>query len=279
MVAACSPRQGLHPPAASKSPISPFLPACRGVHTARSGRSATMPADAMWTWPTAMAATSSALTRRCSRCPTALCSMSRLAETVQKRAPVYDKGQEEHYNPQLLPIRACAVRRAGGDVLGSGMLCGRRAPRQPSSAASPRCVRRCRHGRPQAMVQVIKPGTPSNAPPARRRVVLARRSPTSPRPQIQRRHAGFCCRQEQAMQTGSLAHQVDPQRSPKLMKELGYNKGYRYDHDYPDAFWPGVLPRRDGRPPPPRLLQAERARFRAGSDQAAGLLGFAPRAG
>ena len=22
----------------------------------------------------------------------------------------------------------------------------------------------------------------------------------------------------------------------KLMKELGYNKGYRYDHDYPDAF-------------------------------------------
>ena len=48
---------------------------------------------------------------------------------------------------------------------------------------------------------------------------------------------GFAAAKQLAMQTGSLTPPKSILNAPtRLMKELGYNKGYRYDHDWPDAF-------------------------------------------
>jgi putative ATPase len=50
-------------------------------------------------------------------------------------------------------------------------------------------------------------------------------------------HVGFAKAKALALETGSLAPPKHILNAPtRLMKELGYNKGYRYDHDWPDAF-------------------------------------------
>ena len=50
-------------------------------------------------------------------------------------------------------------------------------------------------------------------------------------------HLGFGAAKALAQQTGSLAPPKHILNAPtKLMKELGYHEGYRYDHDWPDAF-------------------------------------------
>ena len=61
----------------------------------------------------------------------------------------------------------------------------------------------------------------------------------------------------------------------RLMKDLGYGKGYDYDHDAPEGFsgqnyFPDGMERR-------RLLPARRARLRARDRRTAGLLGQAAR--
>ena len=50
-------------------------------------------------------------------------------------------------------------------------------------------------------------------------------------------HVAFNKAKALAKQTGSLTPPKHILNAPtKLMKELGYNEGYRYDHDAPDAF-------------------------------------------
>src|SRR5690606_37303132 len=50
-------------------------------------------------------------------------------------------------------------------------------------------------------------------------------------------YLGFAAAPALAESTGSLMPPKHILNAPtKLMKELGYNEGYRYDHDYPDAF-------------------------------------------
>ena len=59
----------------------------------------------------------------------------------------------------------------------------------------------------------------------------------------------------------------------KLMKQIGYGDGYRYDHDEPDAFsGQDYLPEKLGRAD---LLRSARSRLRAGDQEAARLVGEA----
>jgi len=171
---------------------------------------------------------------------TAMLDVAGLAETVQKRAPVYDKGQEEHYN--LLSCFHKSLR--GSDVQAAmywaqRMLVGGEHPdtifRRLACAASEDVGM----ADPQAMVQVItawnafeRTGLPEGELFMAQAIAYVATAPKS-----NAAHVGFAKAKALAMQTGSLAPPKHILNAPtKLMKELGYNKGYRYDHDYPDAF-------------------------------------------
>jgi putative ATPase len=169
-----------------------------------------------------------------------LLDVAGLAETVQKRAPVYDKGQEEHYN--LLSCFHKSLR--GSDVQAAmywaqRMLVGGESPdtifRRLACAASEDVGM----ADPQAMVQVItawtafeRTGLPEGELFMAQAIAYVATAPKS-----NAAHVGFANAKALAMQTGSLAPPKHILNAPtKLMKELGYNKGYRYDHDWPDAF-------------------------------------------
>lgn len=163
-----------------------------------------------------------------------------LAETVQKRAPVYDKGQEEHYN--LLSCFHKSLR--GSDVQAAmywaqRMLIGGEVPgtifRRLACAASEDVGM----ADPQALVQVLtaweafeRTGLPEGELFMAQAIAYVATAPKS-----NAAHLAFGAAKALAQQTGSLAPPKHILNAPtRLMKELGYNKGYRYDHDWPDAF-------------------------------------------
>lgn len=163
-----------------------------------------------------------------------------LAETVQKRAPVYDKGQEEHYN--LLSCFHKSLR--GSDVQAAmywaqRMLIGGEVPgtifRRLACAASEDVGM----ADPHALVQVLtaweafeRTGLPEGELFMAQAIAYVATAPKS-----NAAHLAFGAAKALAQQTGSLAPPKHILNAPtRLMKELGYNKGYRYDHDWPDAF-------------------------------------------
>ena len=169
-----------------------------------------------------------------------LLDVGALAETVQKRAPVYDKGQEEHYN--LLSCFHKSLR--GSDVQAAmywaqRMMIGGETPatifRRLACAASEDVGM----ADPQALVQVItawqafeRTGLPEGELFMAQAIAYVATAPKS-----NAAHVGFAAAKQLAQQTGSLAPPKHILNAPtRLMKELGYNKGYRYDHDWPDAY-------------------------------------------
>ncbi|RYE09923.1 MAG: replication-associated recombination protein A [Hyphomicrobiales bacterium] len=172
--------------------------------------------------------------------PPAPLGVAELAEVVQKRAPVYDKGQEEHYN--LLSCFHKSLR--GSDVQAAlywaaRMMQGGEAPatifRRLACAASEDVGM----ADPQAMVQVLtawqlfdRTGLPEG------RLFMAQAiTYVATAPKSNASYLGFAAAAALAESTGSLMPPKHILNAPtKLMKELGYHEGYRYDHDYPDAF-------------------------------------------
>jgi putative ATPase len=163
-----------------------------------------------------------------------------LAETVQKRAPMYDKGQDEHYN--MLSCFHKSLR--GSDVQAAmywaqRMLVGGEHPdtifRRLACAASEDVGM----ADPQAMVQVItawtafdRTGLPEGELFMAQAIAYVATAPKSNAAMM-----GFAAAKQIAQQTGSLHPPMHILNAPtKLMKEFGYNKGYQYDHDHPDAF-------------------------------------------
>ncbi|WP_378951710.1 replication-associated recombination protein A [Mesorhizobium sp. ANAO-SY3R2] len=163
-----------------------------------------------------------------------------LAETVQKRAPVYDKGQEEHYN--LLSCFHKSLR--GSDVQAAlywaaRMMVGGEDPgtifRRLACAASEDVGM----ADPQAMPQVVAAWTAFERVgwPEGRLFMAQAITYVATAPKSNAAYMGFNQAIALAQQTGSLAPPKHILNAPtKLMKELGYHEGYRYDHDYPDAF-------------------------------------------
>ncbi|WP_417308818.1 replication-associated recombination protein A [Devosia sp.] len=163
-----------------------------------------------------------------------------LAETVQKRAPVYDKGQEEHYN-----LLSCFHKSLRGSDVQAAMYW---AQRMIVGGEDPKTIFRrlaCAASEdigmadPQAMVQVItawtafeRTGFPEGELFMAQAIAYVATAPKS-----NAAHVAFNKAKALARQTGSLTPPKHILNAPtKLMKELGYHEGYRYDHDSPDAF-------------------------------------------
>lgn len=163
-----------------------------------------------------------------------------LARTVQKRAAVYDKAQEGHYN--LLSCFHKTLR--GSDVQASlywaaRMISGGEDPatlfRRLACAASEDVGM----ADPQAMPQVlsawdayVRVGWPEG------RLFLAQAiTYVATAPKSNAAYRAFDAALELANRTGSLPPPKHILNAPtKMMRDLGYGAGYQYDHDFPDAY-------------------------------------------
>ena len=163
-----------------------------------------------------------------------------LAATMHKRAPIYDKGQDEHYN--LLSCFHKSLR--GSDVNGAmywaaRMLTGGEDPgtvfRRLCCAASEDVGM----ADPQAMPQVVAAWTAFERVgwPEGRLFLAQAIAYVATAPKSNAAYSAFNAALALAQKTGSLAPPKHILNAPtKLMKELGYHAGYQYDHDFPDAF-------------------------------------------
>jgi len=163
-----------------------------------------------------------------------------LAETVQRRAAVYDRAQEAHYN-----LQSCFHKSLrGSDVQAAlywsaRMIVGGEDPntlfRRLACAASEDVGL----ADPQAMPQVIsawnafeRVGWPEG------RLFLAQAiAYVATAPKSNAAYRAFDAALELATRTGSLPPPKHILNAPtSLMRNLGYGVGYQYDHDYPDGF-------------------------------------------
>lgn len=163
-----------------------------------------------------------------------------LAALVQQRAPLYDRGQEEHFN--LLSCFHKSLRGSDPDAAlywAARMLSGGEDAavlfRRLACAASEDVGM----ADPQALVQVVtawqafeRIGLPEG------RLFIAQAiNYVATAPKSNASYLAFDRANALAKSTGSLPPPRRILNAPtKLMKELGYHEGYRYDHDYPDAF-------------------------------------------
>lgn len=175
-----------------------------------------------------------------------------LAKIVQRRAPVYDKGRESHYN--LASALQKSIR--GSDVDAALYW----AARMIVGGEDPRFVLR--------RLTVIASEDIGNADPAALPLAIAAREAyealgqpegeiaigqlvayLATAPKSNRSYVAFHRAKAAARESGSLAPPMHALNAPtRLMKDLGYHKGYEYDHDAEDAFagldyFPPALPR------------------------------------
>ncbi|MEM5473139.1 replication-associated recombination protein A [Hoeflea sp. AS60] len=163
-----------------------------------------------------------------------------LVKVVQRRAPVYDKGQDGHYNlisalhksvrgsdPDAALYYLCRMLDAGEDPL---FLC-RRLVRMASEEIA--------MADPQALViaNAAKDaydflGSPEGELALAHACVYLATAPKS-----NAVYVAYKAAMRAAKEGGSLLPPKHILNAPtKLMKAEGYNEGYRYDHDEPDAF-------------------------------------------
>lgn len=163
-----------------------------------------------------------------------------LSEAVQKRAPIYDKGQEEHYN-----LLSCFHKSLRGSDVNAAMYW---AARMMNGGEDPGTIFRrlacCASedvgmADPQAMPQVVAAWTAFERVgwPEGRLFMAQAIAYVATAPKSNAAYAAFNAALALAQRTGSLAPPKSILNAPtKLMKELGYHEGYRYDHDFPDAY-------------------------------------------
>ncbi|AXS41030.1 replication-associated recombination protein A [Breoghania sp. L-A4] len=164
----------------------------------------------------------------------------RLQDIVQRRAPIYDKGQDGHYNlisalhksvrgsdPDAALYYMCRMLDAGEDALFVGRRLVRMATEDIGLAD------------PQALVianaaveQYRLLGTPEGELGLAQACVYLATAPKS-----NAVYVAYKAAMRAAKQHGSLPPPKHILNAPtKLMKSEGYGDGYAYDHDAPDAF-------------------------------------------
>ena len=175
-----------------------------------------------------------------------------LGQVLQRRSPAYDKDREEHYN--LISALHKSIRGSDPDaalywlarMLGGGedplFLARRliRAAAEDIGEADPMSL---------VLANAAKDtydflGSPEGEIALAQLVVHLACAPKS-----NAVYTAFDAAKKAAKETGSLmppAHIRNP--STKLMRDLGYGKGYAYDHDTPDGFsgqnyFPDEMPR------------------------------------
>ena len=189
-----------------------------------------------------------------------------LQEVVQRRAPIYDKSQDGHYNlisalhksvrgsdPDAALYYFCRMVDAGEDPLYLARRIVRMAVEDIGLAD------------PQALViaNAAKEaydflGSPEGELAIAQAVIYVATAPKS--------NAAYTAYGE-AMQTAKAAGSLLPPKHilnapTNLMKSEGYGRGYAYDHDQEDAFsgqnyFPDALPRQNFYDPPDRGFERE----------------------
>lgn len=163
-----------------------------------------------------------------------------LSDIVQRRAPVYDKGQESHYN--LASALQKSIRGSDVDAAlywAARMLAGGEDPRFILRRLVVIASEDIGNADPQALPLAIAAkdayeflGQPEGEIAIGQLVAYLGAAPKS-----NRSHVAFKQAKSAAHETGSLTPPPHAMNAPtKLMKSLGYSEGYVYDHDTEEGF-------------------------------------------
>ncbi len=163
-----------------------------------------------------------------------------LAALVQKRAPVYDKADESHYN--LISALHKSVRGSDPDAAlywFSRMLDGGEDPRYIARRMVRMAVEDIGLASPQAMQMTLSAwdtyerlGSPEGELALAQALIYLASSPKS-----NAAYVAYKAARRSAGEHGSLMPPKHILNAPtRLMKDIGYGKGYEYDHDAEGAF-------------------------------------------
>ena len=192
-----------------------------------------------------------------------------LANAVQQRAPLYDKAQEGHYN--LISALHKSLRGSDCDAALywlARMLAAGEAPLYIARRMVRFASEDIGLADPQALVQALAAkqaydflGSPEGELALAQCVVYLATAPKS-----NAAYKAFGAAQRGARDKGSLMPPKHILNAPtQLMKDLGYGKGYAYDHDAPDGFsgqnyFPDDMAREDYYRPSERGFEREVAK-------------------
>ncbi len=189
-----------------------------------------------------------------------------LLKTIQRRAPLYDKGDDAHYN--LISALHKSVRGSDVDaalywfarMLGGGEspdYIARRMVRmavEDIGLADPQALGVCN----AAWEAYLKLGSPEGELALAQALIYLATAPKS--------NAGYVAYKasvKTARETGSLMPPRHIMNAPtKLMREQGYGAGYQYDHDTAEGFsgqnyFPDEMPRMQFYDPPERGFERD----------------------
>ncbi len=166
--------------------------------------------------------------------------VAELSRTVQKRMPLYDKGDDSHYN--LISALHKSVRGSDPDAAlywFNRMLAGGEDPKFVARRITRMAVEDIGLADPQAQQICVgaweayeRLGSPEGELALAQAVIYLALAPKS--------NAGYAAYKRSlkvARDTGSLMPPAHILNAPtKLMKDIGYGSGYAYDHDQEDGF-------------------------------------------
>jgi len=189
-----------------------------------------------------------------------------LGEVIQRRAPIYDKAQDGHYN--LISALHKTIRGSDPDAAlyyFARMLDAGEDPRFLARRLVRMAVEDIGLADPQALVHARAAaetyeqlGTPEGELALANTVIYLATAPKS-----NAAYNAYKAARSVAKERGSLTPPKTILNAPtKLMKDEGYGAGYAYDHDAPDAFsgqdyWPDALGRQVFYDPPERGFERE----------------------
>jgi putative ATPase len=175
-----------------------------------------------------------------------------LTEAVQRRAPVYDKGQESHYN--LISALHKSLRGSDTDAALywlARMLAGGEDPRYIARRLLRFAYEDIGLADPQAALQAVagwetyeRIGSPEGELALAQVVIYLGAAPKS-----NAAYKAYGAASRAARESGSLSPPKHILNAPTgLMRDLGYGAGYEYDHNAEDAFsgqnyFPDEMPR------------------------------------
>jgi putative ATPase len=189
-----------------------------------------------------------------------------LAQLVQRRAPLYDKAQEGHYN--LISALHKSLRGSDTDAALywlARMLAGGEDPVYILRRLTRAAVEDIGLADPQAVVQALaawdtyeRLGSPEGELAIAQCVIYLATAPKS-----NAAYQAFGEARGMARETGSLMPPMHILNAPtRLMRQLGYGKGYVYDHATEEGFsgqnyFPDGVPRRNFYRPGERGFERE----------------------